>query len=71
MREPFGPEWMRSNALAFDAYERGDWEVAGELFQNVLAIKPDDKPTQNLLNFMQQHGNIPPTDWKGFKFFDE
>jgi len=71
MRQPFGLEWMSTNANAFAAYEHGDWKLAINLFHKVLEMKPEDKPTKNILAFMQQHDNIPPADWQGFKFFDE
>lgn len=41
------------------------------LFNKVLELKPNDKPTQCIFNVMKEYNNVPPSDWKGYHHFDE
>mgnify|MGYP006874993320 CR=1 FL=1 len=34
-------------------------------------MKSDDKPTQNILDFMEENNFKPPANWKGYKHFEE
>jgi len=50
----------------FDAYIKGDWITARDLFEDALRMESKDGPTMFLLNFMEDQGNVVPPDWKGF-----
>ena len=62
---------MKTYEDAFHAYVKGDWVSAKTGFEKVLDIKSDDKPTQNLYDFMGQTNYVAPEGWKGYKFFNE
>jgi len=71
MRKPFGKEWLSTYNTGFKAYVAGDWKTGLEYFNKILEMKPDDKPTKNILAFMSETDNKPPQGWKGYKFFNE
>ena len=71
MREPFGKLWYQTYNNAFNNYVKGNWDDAVNGFKKILEIKSDDKPTKNILEFMEETNFKPPKDWKGYKHFDE
>jgi len=48
-------------------YLAGDWAKAKVQFERLKKMKPDDKPTQVLLEFMREHNFLAPADWKGYR----
>lgn len=71
MRQRFGREWMDTYNVAFKNYVKGNWPAAETDFKKILEMKPDDKPTLNLLDFMNQTGMKAPVGWNGTKPFDD
>ena len=71
MREPFSEEWHKVYNKGFINYVRGNWPSAISKFHKILQMKPDDKPTINLLSFMSSLNNEVPKDWQGYKYFEE
>ena len=54
MREGLKKEFFVAYDKAFNLYVKGQWQEAKDLFQEALQHRPDDKPTKNLLEFMEQ-----------------
>ena len=71
MRQPFGKKWMETYNRAFANYLKGNWKEALIHFNQVLEMKPDDKPTLNLAKFMKETEYVAPIKWKGYKYFGE
>ncbi|MDD3579400.1 MAG: CHASE2 domain-containing protein [Desulfobacca sp.] len=60
------PGWLQAFAAGRAAYLARNWDQAQEYFQAALRLKPEDGPTQALLNRCQQHQQQPPgADWQG------
>lgn len=66
MRSGFTEEYHTTYKSAFSAYQDGDWKTAADQFNLVLELKPEDKPTMLLLQFMNKTKNVAPSDWQGF-----
>ena len=62
MRKPFTKEFNTHYNNGFRLYLSGDWESALPEFESVLEIVPTDKPTKNLIKFMEQNGMKPPAN---------
>ena len=63
--------WLKDFAAALDSYRQGNWDLASELFQTVLAQRPGDPPSlcfQKRLHYFQQHPPLP--DWRGIYTLD-
>jgi len=68
LRRFHDPEFEARFALSYQLYLAGDWETAGEGFEELLAERPDDGPTRSLHNVINiQHKGVCPPDWKGFR----
>ena len=39
---------MKTWESAFKLYTQGQWQEANELFEKILELKPEDKPTLNI-----------------------
>ena len=52
---------------AVNTYIAGDWGQAKTLLEQCLSVKPDDGPTQSLMNVMKKHNFQTPNDWKGYR----
>jgi len=39
---------MKTWEAAFKHYTQGKWQEANELFNKILRLKPEDKPTLNI-----------------------
>ena len=52
---------------AVNTYIAGDWGQAKTLLEQCLSVKPDDGPTQSLMNVMKKNNFQKPNDWKGYR----
>jgi adenylate cyclase len=60
------PEWLKIFSAGREAYRNCDWDQAEGYFQNVLRLKPTDKPAQVFLNRVQHYRKTPPSyGWEG------
>ena len=63
--------WLKDFAVAIESYRQGQWDRAWQLFQEVLAQRPDDPPSlcfQKRLKYFQQHPPLP--NWQGIYILD-
>lgn len=56
---------------AVEAYERGEWKMAKNYFEKILAVNPTDGPTNNIYSFMKGYSFIPPRTWNGVRYLTE
>lgn len=60
------PAWLAPFAEGREAYLSRDWTRAAALFQEVLTLKKDDRPSQVFLARCLGYQKFPPPpDWKG------
>ena len=52
-------------------FVEGHWVDAKATFEQVLEMRPSDPLSTRHLNFMQLTDNVPPDNWRGYKFFQE
>jgi len=71
MMKPFGKVWRDTYNAGFAEYLKGNWPEAMILFNRILEMKPDDKPTLNLVEYIQDNKMKAPAGWKGHKYFGE
>ncbi len=57
-------DWQQQYKNAHDAYAKGDWSTALQLFENCLKTRPDDGPCQTFIKRIQELRD-PPKDWDG------
>jgi hypothetical protein len=51
-----------------DAYLKGDWQKAAEIFTNTLKLSGGkDGPSKFLIEYMKEHDNKAPSDWQGWR----
>jgi adenylate cyclase len=67
---PYPPEgpypWLDYFAAGLEAYRRREWEEAAQAFNEVLRLKPNDRPTQVFLGRCRFFAVAPPPlDWRG------
>ncbi|MDR3547049.1 MAG: adenylate/guanylate cyclase domain-containing protein [Candidatus Pacebacteria bacterium] len=65
MRAGISPTFLKLFKGAYDNYIAGKWESAVDGLNEVLKIKPDDGPSQNLKQYMGSLGNKAPEEWRG------
>lgn len=70
MREPYTKEFFKTYEHGWRHYVKGEWTKAKEQFEKVLEILPD-KPSQQLLAYMEGKNFVAPADWNGIKPFTE
>lgn len=52
--------------MGLDLYQKMEWEKAGEYFNEVLKLRPDDGPSKTFLTRMDIYKEAaPPPDWDG------
>lgn len=71
MHKPFDENFIKLHKIGFGAYIDGNWTKAKELFESIKKIKPNDNPSQTLLNYMQKTNFKAPANWKGYHEFCE
>ncbi len=62
--------WLATFAAALAAYRQGHWDQAASLFQEVLALCPDDPPALTLHRRVQAYRQQPPPHWQGVYTLD-
>jgi adenylate cyclase len=66
------PEWVTSYEAGLDAYARRDWAGAAELFENAIAIRGKDLPSQIFIERCRNHlASPPPEDWTAVSILAE
>jgi adenylate cyclase len=66
------PEWVTSYEVGLDAYARRDWAGAAELFENAIAIRGKDLPSQIFIERCRNHlASPPPEDWTAVSILAE
>jgi class 3 adenylate cyclase len=51
----------------FESYINGNWENAAAKLENCLVLNPNDKPSENLLKYINSNNNIAPRGWIGVR----
>ena len=60
------PEWLKIFFHGRRAYQAGDWNRAEEYFQEVLRLRPEDRPSQIFLSRVRNYREAPPSSaWQG------
>lgn len=54
-----------------NSYLQGDWPLSKKFFERSLEMKPNDKPTKVLLNYMKEFNYKSPETWKGCRELTE
>ena len=65
MRGIYTDEFFDYYNEGFDEFNFGDWKKAKRLLEEVLKIKPDDKPTLRMLDKMKKYNYHKPAGWIG------
>lgn len=61
-------EFFDTFAAGFQYYVDGDWKKARKELMKVPILKgKDDKPAQNILDYMASCNGVPPPDWNGIR----
>lgn len=73
MIKPYSHEFRHSYRAAYDLFVKGEWGKAKAKFEETLSLitEAEDPLSKAHLNFMKQNDFMPPSDWKGWKDFDE
>lgn len=64
-------EFQATFAEGFIKYIYGEWESAHDLFNQALALIPDDGPSKTLLGVMREHDFQAPEEWDGYRELTE
>ena len=60
------PPWLDAFATGLTAYRNCQWDKASQAFQEVLHLKPEDRPAQVFLKRCRSLAEAPPPpDWQG------
>mmetsp|Transcript_33782 Transcript_33782/g.40808 ORF Transcript_33782/g.40808 Transcript_33782/m.40808 type:complete len:903 (+) Transcript_33782:122-2830(+) len=74
------PEFLAQFGEGYQAYQKGDWPTAVRILKHTLTCRKTlggaqdpvkDGPSQSLLDVMADHGNVAPSDWKGYRELTE
>jgi len=66
-RSPPHPLFTLTHNAATRAYIRGEWNVAGQLYEQVQRWNPSGGPSRILHAHMAKHGFKAPDDWAGYR----
>lgn len=71
MREPFSKLFYEEWKKGFEAYEKGEWSSAREIFTKTQLLSPNhqDGPSKALIDFMELTNFEPPANWEGVRPF--
>lgn len=58
-------------SFGFDSYVKGNWAHAKKFFQKALGMRPNDKPTNVLWDYMNEFDFNAPKDWSNCREFIE
>ncbi|MFZ2086997.1 MAG: adenylate/guanylate cyclase domain-containing protein [Desulfobaccales bacterium] len=64
------PAWMAAFAAGLLAYRQCQWPEATRAFEEVLHLKPGDRPAQVFLERCRSLAAAPPPDWQGVFVLD-
>ena len=69
--EKFG-KFRKTFGEGFEAYEKGEFGKAVELFKEGIRIKgEEDGPSRALINFLEENGERVKKEWKGYRELTE
>jgi hypothetical protein len=72
MRISFKPIFFEQYKKGFNAYIKGDWQLAKQELEQVEKCKGwEDHPTRNLLRIMGDSNYQAPSDWEGYRNLTE
>jgi class 3 adenylate cyclase len=71
MRSSANPDFYVVWDRALQMYTEGNWREAKELFNQCMAIKAKDGPSQTLMRYMEEHNFEAPGGWTGFRALTE
>jgi len=72
MRKPFSDKFYEVFNEGYKYYIDGDWKKCKEIFETVESVKGFvDYPTRNLLIILEEHHNVAPKDWEGYRVLTE
>lgn len=69
MRLRYSTRFFEIWEKGFNSYIDGDWNEARDKFKETLNYfdNEEDGPSKTLLDFMADHNNTSPSDWKGIR----
>lgn len=72
MRGIFTDQFYESWDQGFKAYTEGDWSEAMSVFEKTFNLLPgyEDKPSRNLMDYMEEYNSSSPDDWRGFRILE-
>ena len=71
IRKRRNAEFFSSFGMGVQSYIDGDWiNAQGSLF-TARDIQPSDGPTKFLIEYLEQHKNLCPEQWKGVRDIDK
>ncbi|MCF7793177.1 MAG: adenylate/guanylate cyclase domain-containing protein [Candidatus Cloacimonetes bacterium] len=59
------PEWIQKYEEALNLYRKGDWQSAGDIFEELCDHPVKDKPSEVLLTRCKYLLEFPPENWDG------
>jgi class 3 adenylate cyclase len=71
MRQPYTAAFLSSFKEAVLTYLAGEWKKAKTGLEACLEVRPEDGPSQNLLEYMRSAGWTAPGGWLGFRELHE
>lgn len=72
MRDKYSEEFFDKFSSAFTNYQNGNWEEAArQLEQTRFFNIIEDGPSSALLSFMKTCGGQAPTDWRGYRIYED
>lgn len=61
------PEFLPIYNQGYEAFEKGNWTESKRIFEQALAIMPEDGPSKKLLGHMQETNFQAPENWQGYR----
>lgn len=71
MRSHITPEFISTFEKGMNSYIAGDWSDSKYWVEQALQIKPNDGPSETLMNVMAEEDFKAPSDWSGFRVLTE
>jgi class 3 adenylate cyclase len=71
MRSHITEEFISTFDKGMQAYIAGDWGDAKDWIEKALELKPQDGPSETLINVMSEEDFKAPSDWSGYRVLTE
>ncbi len=67
LQKGLDPDFVSTSQRAAEAYVKGDWSVARDLYNAVLEMKPNDGPAAVIMGVMEKTAFVSPKEWEGYR----